>query len=343
MIDVDKEPEDLELDKKAVLTWELVYAPWQVESKSIFTAETRCRMPSEPMHVEFVKGTVAEAIKAAQFLNLMQRLTPADTKRWVRGKVTIRQTLETVSATPVTQFIENWQDSDVFKIVTYKPTTLRPNSLQRRYGCLVCNKIHEDLGRAKRCCQTRLCECGEIIDNDFHTHCRACLWLNEMLKLSEKVLKKTIVPYSEYKGEMVYADWISHNEGFVEPSAVWDYLGDDLDEDETHGIYAEATFKQDIVTASLDDVISRCADQAWDDWDADSLSGCEELEAAMKKFNEANKDQQLFTADPSVLVKYDMTKPPVLGARQQIIHQTLAEGRVLTKDEIQTIIDYEQQ
>ena len=110
---------------------------------------------------------------------------------------------------------------------------------------------------------------------------------------NRQMLEKAIkIDYQNYDGyfyaEGIGREYFNDLEDLEEECADYDI---ELPE------YAFACESNKIVKLSFDDLYDRISDRAYEDFDGYDLTGVEELEAAIEKFNEANKDLICYNPD----------------------------------------------
>lgn len=105
---------------------------------------------------------------------------------------------------------------------------------------------------------------------------------------AKRFAKAEKITEADYKGEMVYLDdrYFSDVE-----DAIDSYLPGQEPE------YVWACKDQGVPQANADSIYENLLDNMWEDADVDDLNGVDELKAAVKAFNEANRSITVFVPD----------------------------------------------
>jgi hypothetical protein len=167
------------------------------------------------------------------------------------------------------------------------------------FFCESCRIVYANIDDAEWCHGERLCACGKKIES-IHSRqskcgdCDDAEWKEkERKRETDRFEAATKIPALDYKGEHVYLDdkYFDSVEDAIdqylegqEPEYVWACIGKNLPE------------------VDLEDVTSNLIDNMWEDADTSDLNGVDELEAALKAFNEANKSIQLWEPDYSTAI-----------------------------------------
>jgi hypothetical protein len=163
------------------------------------------------------------------------------------------------------------------------------------YFCSQCRIVHLDKESAEWCHGERLCVCGKKIESMYYRSTRKCdecehkdFTERERRAEAKRFESATKITEAEYKGEHVYLD-----------DEYYDSVEDAIDEylvgQEPEYVWACAD--HGIRTVDVEDVLTDILENMWEDADYTDLYGVDELEAALKAFNEANKSIQLWEPD----------------------------------------------
>ena len=165
------------------------------------------------------------------------------------------------------------------------------------FYCSECRVVHATEKQAQRCHGEALCACGEKIEDRYGDLCPKCRmkeWAaKDAVREAEHFEKATKIAEAEYKGEMVYLDDKYFSE--VE-DAIDDYLPGQEPE------YVWACKDQGVPLANAESIYENLLENMWEDADVSDLNGVDELEAAVKAFNEANRSISVFVPDYSTAI-----------------------------------------
>ena len=165
------------------------------------------------------------------------------------------------------------------------------------FYCSECRVVHATESQAQRCHGETLCACGEKIEDrygDLCPKCRTKKWKDEgSTREAARFEKATKISEADYKGEMVYLDdrYFSDVE-----DAIDDYLPGQEPE------YVWACKDQGVPFANTESIYENLLENMWEDADVSDLNGVDELEAAVKAFNEANRSITVFVPDYSTAI-----------------------------------------
>lgn len=157
------------------------------------------------------------------------------------------------------------------------------------FYCESCRVVHTSKVFADDCCVLRKCACGTVVPRPYRLLCDSCE--TAKLEARERAIFEKAEKVTEWDGP-VQCDSIGHNDGFFESvEALLDYCAG-VDEEVPE--YAWACEKSSFVSVTVDDIVSVVEGDAYEDFTSDDLSGLPELETALNKFNEDNKDLFVF-------------------------------------------------
>jgi hypothetical protein len=166
------------------------------------------------------------------------------------------------------------------------------------FMCSVCRRVHATEDQADWCHGERLCACGKKIQQGyFQSKCNECQgkeWREkEAAKEAERFEKATKIKASDYAGEHVFCG-----------DQYYDSVGDAVDQflEGQEPEYVWACQDSHLPKVDLEDITCNLLDNMWDDADTSDLNGIEELEAALKAFNEANESVQMWEVDYSTAI-----------------------------------------
>lgn len=173
------------------------------------------------------------------------------------------------------------------------------------FYCSQCRIIHHTQEQADWCHGERLCACGKKIEQGYRVRiCRDCDALEWKEKTRQQEAERfeaaTKVPASEYTGNHV-CDCDKFYDSVEE--AIDQYLEGQKPE------YVWGCQPRKLPYIDLEDVTSNLLDNMWEDADLSDLNGIEELEVALKAFNEANESLNMWEVDYSTAVLVGAPKP----------------------------------
>ena len=165
------------------------------------------------------------------------------------------------------------------------------------FYCSECRVVFKTKEEAENCHGERLCACGKKIERRFYGECDDCRWKIEKEKAvareRERFEKATKITATEYKGEKIFADDEYYDE-------IECYL--DAFEEGQEPEYVWACKDIGVPLASTESLYENLLEGMWDDADVNDLNGVDELEAAVKAFNEANRDIHVYEPDYSTAI-----------------------------------------
>lgn len=158
------------------------------------------------------------------------------------------------------------------------------------FYCGKCRIVKRTKDEAEHCCAPRVCECGAVISEPYYTVCDACRRLRDIQRERERFEKAEKL--AEWDGP-VFIDGLGHDEGYFRSvDDLMDYLADWEDDEgpqPTHE-YAWTCDSVPFVHVRFSDLLDRFGDDAYEDWEPEDLKGVDELKAALRAFEEANKE-----------------------------------------------------
>ena len=168
--------------------------------------------------------------------------------------------------------------------------------------CSECRAVHKDQRHAQSCHGVTHCEdCGVALGRRqpyYKTHCSECdnkRWRERMAKEEfERYTRAQKVSASEYSGPQVY-----FADGYYET------VEDAIDGCDEAPEYVWAAKNVGLRKASIEDLIERVLEEAWEDADADELEGIGELQRAIDDFNAANASTPVYMVDYSTAIVLD--------------------------------------
>lgn len=168
--------------------------------------------------------------------------------------------------------------------------------------CSDCRAVHNNLQGAQSCHGVTHCvDCGKELGKRqpyYRTQCDECndkQWREKQSKEEfERYTKASKISSSDYTGTQVYL-----NDHYYE--TVWDAI-EDCDQPPE---YVWSTKEVGLRKASVDDLIERVLEEAWEDAESDDLYGVEDLQKAVDAFNEANASIPVYMVDYSQAIVLD--------------------------------------
>lgn len=165
------------------------------------------------------------------------------------------------------------------------------------FYCSECRIVFKTKEEAENCHGVRLCACGKTIERRFYSECDDCRRKIENEKAStrerDRFEKATKIAAAEYKGDKIFADDEYYDE-------IEDYL--DAFEQSQEPEYVWACKNIGVPLASTESLYENLLEGMWEDADVNDLNGIDELEAAVKAFNEANRAIRVYEPDYDVAI-----------------------------------------
>lgn len=143
--------------------------------------------------------------------------------------------------------------------------------------CEKCRTVAPSKLIADRCCNNYQCStCGKDTGSRSWLVCEPCRIAAEESKERER--------FEKAEKLTVWDGWVFHGDEFYESVEAMLELLDEM----PHPEYVWAAKEIHFVQADLDDILDRMTDDAYEDFDPETLDGLDELNAALEKFNEVN-------------------------------------------------------
>jgi hypothetical protein len=164
------------------------------------------------------------------------------------------------------------------------------------FACGKCRLIHTHRDLADRCCEPYICpHCGKPVEEKHRTAHHDCTEKDKISK-AEKL---------EAWDGWVYLDGHGYRDGyFLSLDELIEYLDDE--EIDPRPEWAFLCQTMPFKGPDIGNIIEQCCDDMYEDAE-DSLSGLDELEVAIKEFNEANKGTVSYYPDYKRAVRIPVT------------------------------------
>ena len=169
------------------------------------------------------------------------------------------------------------------------------------FYCSECRIVHPNREQAEWCHGERVCACGKkVTQGHYRRQCDECYtadWKEkERQKEAGRFEAATKIPESDYAGSHIF-----HNDHYYE--SVEEAIDGYIEGQEPEYVWACKAKRLPLI--DLGDVTCNLLDNMWEDAEIDDLYGVEELDAALKAFNEANAKLEMYEPDYStaILVK----------------------------------------
>ena len=167
----------------------------------------------------------------------------------------------------------------------------RPSGI---WYCSECRSVYNQQRTAQSCHGITHCEdCGNELGKHqpyYRTRCDECdrkKWREREAKEEfERYTKAVKIKASEYTGPQVF-----FNDHYYETVA------DAIEGCDQPPEYIWAAKDVGLRKASIDDLVERVLEEAWEDADIDDLNGVEDLQEAVDAFNEANAAMSVYMVD----------------------------------------------
>lgn len=172
------------------------------------------------------------------------------------------------------------------------------------FYCAACRIVKRTKSEAEECCSPVKCkDCGNVVEIKYtfrpiSVQCDSCS-RDERARIEQKRFDKA-EKLTKWDGP-VYCEGHGRNGYAKSVSEMLDYL-EDVEE---RPKYVWACTIKHFVNADISDITERLADDAYEDFDPDDLNGLEELNVAIKAFNEANQGAVSWEPDFSKAIPLD--------------------------------------
>ncbi len=160
--------------------------------------------------------------------------------------------------------------------------------------CSECRSVHTQLRTAQSCHGVTHCEdCGKELGKRqpyYRTQCDECrnkAWREKQAKEEfARYTKAVKIKASEYAGPQVF-----FNDRYYET------VEDAIDGCDALPEYIWSAKDIGLKKATMEDLVDRILEEAWEDADIDDLNGTEDLQKAIDAFNEANAIVSVYMVD----------------------------------------------
>jgi hypothetical protein len=159
------------------------------------------------------------------------------------------------------------------------------------FYCEKCRIVARTKELAEQCCRPNICACGKECEK-YWTKCKECIDRERDAKEQAQFEAAKKIQAKDYNG------FLSRDGFGSDGYASIDDMLDDPDCPE----WAWATKEVRFAYGSVDDITSPISERSYPDFEVSDLHGIPELEAAIEKFNEANKDQICYQEDRTRVV-----------------------------------------
>jgi len=160
------------------------------------------------------------------------------------------------------------------------------------FSCGKCGVIARDPITADECCKPHICPyCHKEVEDKHRTAHESCIY-NARIEKAEKL--------KSWDG-WIFLDGHGYKEGYFEDlQDLIDWLDDE--ETDTRPEWAFVCKTVPFKGPDIGNIIEQCCDDMYEDAE-DSLSGLDELESAIKEFNEANREMVSYYPDYKRVVR----------------------------------------
>jgi len=183
------------------------------------------------------------------------------------------------------------------------------------FYCEKCRYISSSQELAEQCCKNYQCsQCGKDTGQRAWTICDDCRAANSAEKERERFEKAEKL--SDWDG-WVYLEGTG-NDGYHQSlSDFYDNWADDHDEGGTLPEYVWSCRPNHFVRADVSDITERMDDEAYEDFDPETLNGLPELKAAIETFNAANASVCSYEPDYSKAILISDSAPVSIRVRKR--------------------------
>lgn len=168
--------------------------------------------------------------------------------------------------------------------------------------CSECRSVHNQQRTAQSCHGVTCCEtCGKELGKRqpyYRTQCDECdrqKWREKQVREEfERYTKARKVKASEYTGPQVFFG-----------GNYYETVDDAIDQCDQPPEYVWAAKDIGLRKATIEDLVERILEEAWEDADIDDLNGVEELQKAVDSFNDANAGVSVYMVDYNEAIVLD--------------------------------------
>jgi hypothetical protein len=155
------------------------------------------------------------------------------------------------------------------------------------YYCEKCRVCHRNKTNADDCCTLRKCACGAPVKGQGYIKCHECQERDIIRAEAERFDKAEKL--TTWDGP-VWADGCGSRDGFFPDMDEFYDWTQCREPGEEVPPYVWACDKKPVVSLDIDHILENATQEAYEDFCYADLTGIKELESAMEKFCEINKD-----------------------------------------------------
>lgn len=172
------------------------------------------------------------------------------------------------------------------------------------FYCEKCRCVAGSQHLAEQCCQNYLCSsCGKDVGS------RSWLVCDECRDAKEVALEQS--RFDKAEKLTTWSGYVFHDGNFSDGiSDFYDSWADDHDEGGELPKYVWACKPDQFVTVDFDLIMEQIEQNGFEDFDAETLNGLDELKAALKNFEDANSEVVSYSPDYSKAVLLNLQPPP---------------------------------
>jgi len=175
------------------------------------------------------------------------------------------------------------------------------------FFCAGCRTVHRAQPEADQCCAPRHCpDCPELAPKH-RIYCQSCEDKRAAAREAARYDKAEKV--TSWDGWLYCESLSGHNEGYFE--SVADLLEYAADDEHDGPDYAWTCHARAFCQLDFDSILESATQDAYEDWDSDSVNGVEDFKAAIAVFNEANKEHVSYAPNykKALVLKVDHYQP----------------------------------
>lgn len=177
------------------------------------------------------------------------------------------------------------------------------------FFCEKCKIVAHSKSLAEQCCNNYKCQdCGNDTGSRLWLVCDRCRDMREIKREQER--------YEKADKVTEWAGWVFDGSDYFE--SIDDMAERYEDDSRELPDYVWACECNHFVHADVSDITERMADNAYEDWEPDTLAGLNELKSALGKFNDQNKDVCSYSPDYTKAVLIKQSLETAISSAEQI-------------------------
>lgn len=171
---------------------------------------------------------------------------------------------------------------------------LKSSQATNIYFCEKCRHVSTSKSIAEECCKPVICECGEEAKEKYWRKCSNCR-SEERLKKEQQTYDNAEKISIENCGGPVYC--LDNDTYYQDIDCLIEEIEGENDEDLDKNVKVYCCHEISFVKVDWDVLVDPIYTNAYEDFDSDDLKGTKELKAAIKEFE--NKNKNIISYEPN--------------------------------------------